>query len=278
MRRVAALLCLLAGCDALFGLDRLDPSVDGGAGVDAPFPDSAKPLDARCDRLGPRVLLQDIGGSHEPTLSADRRDLYFVRDNTTGLDIYHASRLDPTQPFGEGQLVAGLSSAFSDTDPALTADGLLIVFKSNRSGADRAYQAKRTATSVFASPELVPGLEMTMVSGIDISPDGLTLYVDDGLHLIIAARPARSEPIETLVVVADRTPFPSASSDGLELYYNGEGVVRRTRGDTSEPFLEGTATVVDESGRDADVLADDSALVFTAGPNNDVVYMRDLCP
>lgn len=277
MRGLAAALCVIAaGCDALFGLDPLEARPDGNSDA----VDAALPADVAPDCLfGPRELLYD-GGAHDPTLSADRKELFYAYDLGSGYDIYRTVRTDTSAPFVAAAIVAELSSASKDTDPALTADGLMVVFISERGGnGPRAYQATRTSSVVaFTTPQLVPGLENTPVSGIDVSGDGLTLYYDDGARLVAAERSARDQGILVVrIIAAESTPFPSVSADGRELYYNGPGVMRRTREDLSASFVVATQTVVDDGGADADILPDGSAIVLTGGASSNVVYLRDHC-
>ncbi len=277
MRGLAAALCVIAaGCDALFGLDPLEARPDGNSDA----VDAALPADVAPDCLfGPRELLYD-GGAHDPTLSADRKELFCAYDLGSGYDIYRTVRTDTSAPFVAAAIVAELSSASKDTDPALTADGLMVVFISERGGnGPRAYQATRTSSVVaFTTPQLVPGLENTPVSGIDVSGDGLTLYYDDGARLVAVERSARDQGILVVrIIAAESTPFPSVSADGRELYYNGPGVMRRTREDLSASFEVATQTVVDDGGADADILPDGSAIVLTGGESSNVVYLRDHC-
>jgi hypothetical protein len=269
---------MVAGCDALFGLDLLEVRPDAVSG-DA-LTDAARPVDVQPDCLFAQRELLYSGGAHDPTLSADRTELFYAYDLGTGYDIYQAVRSDTNQPFAAGGIVGALTSAGNDTDPALTADGLLVVFISDRGGTGpRAYQAKRgSIVTAFSAPQLVPGLENTPVSSVDVSPDGLTLYYDDGARLRSVSRTARDQPILVLQEIAmESTPFPSLSADGLELYYNGPGVMRRTRHDTSSSFDLAPPVSVDDGGADADLLPDGSALVLTGGNGSDVVYLRERC-
>lgn len=274
---MAAVLCVMAaGCDALFGLDPLETRPDGNADA----VDATLPLDVGPDCMfGPRELLYG-GGAHDPTLSADRTELFYAYDVGAGYDIYRTVRTDTSMPFSVTGIVGELSSNTNDTDPSLTEDGLMIMFISERGGnGPRAYQATRMSrTAPFSVPLLVPGLMNTPIVGVDVSPDGLTLYYDDGAKLVAANRSGRDQPVIVLHDVAlDATPFPSVAADGLELYYNEAGVMRRTRPDTSMAFEAATRMTIDDGGADADVLPDGSALVLTGGAASDVVYLREGC-
>ncbi len=116
----------------------------------------------------------------------------------------------------------------------------------------------------------------TPIGGLDLSPDGLRIYLDDYARLVTATRTSRtgSFGLQTQVM-GENAGFPSVSSDGLEVYYNGGGLIRRTRASTSAMFDGATATVIDEGGYDGDLTPDDQTLVYTGG---NVTYISTRCP
>lgn len=276
MRGLLPCVCILtAGCDALFSLDHIGP----GAAIDAPS--GVIDGDAPGCTYSPRIALQNTGGSHDPQLSSDRKDLFTVRSPSGNYEIYESVRTDTTVPFGTGTAIASLANNADDSDPAVTDDGLMILFKSNRSGSYRIYQATRTSRGgAFGTPSIPAGLTNQTVYGIDISPDGLTIYIDDNAKLVMATRSSRTASFgPTQMVTLEKNGFPSVSADGLELFYNGAGVVHRTRSSTTALFDGGSTTQVDMGGSDADILADGSAIVLTGGTSFDTVYLRERsCP
>lgn len=278
MRAVLCICVVAAGCDKLFSLDHIDQ----GATIDGPLADGDGGVpDAPACMYSPRLQLQSTGGSHDPQLSTDRLDLFTVRSPAGNYEIYESVRGDTTTQFGTGTAIASLASSSDDTDPAVTDDGLMILFKSNRSGAYRIHQATRTSRGgAFGTPSIPAGLGNQTVYGLDISPDGLTVYVDDGAKLVMATRSSRTASFgPPTMVTLDRTGFPSVSADGLELFYNGAGVVHRTRDSTTASFDGGSTTQVDMGGSDADIVADGSAIVLTGGSLFDTVYLRErACP
>ncbi len=267
--RRASLLLALVGCDRVFGLEPID--VRG----DVPSSDTADGGDAGPCFL-PRQLVLGVTG-FDPMLTHDKRTLLYARNAGT-YDLFQATRADlvPTTAFKNETAFAELNTQADETDPSLTEDGLLIMFTSNRSGAWRAYQAQRTTmTGTFTAPVLVPGLTTTTISGLDISPDGLTLYFDDTVSFAIAQRGSRDDAFADLIRPSlDHAEYPSVTANGLELYYNAAGIVRRTRAGKTDPFDGGTARVVDEGGSDADITPDGNTLVFRGGTS---LYTRERC-
>jgi WD40 repeat protein len=275
---------MAAGCDALFDLDHINQSSDDG-GVDGPAADGNNdaidaPPPAECTSFAPRQNLQNgIAGSHDPTLSRDRKELFLVRRPGSNYELYRATRADTMIQFGTGTPVNELNDAsYDDTDPALTDDGLMIVFKSNRGGSgSKAYQATRTAVGgPFTAPVSLPGLANQPVSGIDLAPDGLTVYIHDGTLLLQATRTARTDPFgSTTVIATNFGSFPSMSPTALVVYYNGSGLVRRKRNTTGQSFDSFGEQSVDAGGADADMISDGTAIVFTAGVSSDFIVIRE---
>src|SRR5262249_5860476 len=125
-------------------------------------------------------LLTGLSG-YDAQLSADGLELFFVRGTATTWDLWHAKRADSSLPFTAGLVLTELATSnLEETDPALTEDGLTLVFKSNRITGQHAWQATRAnKTTPFSTPALVAGLEDIPVFGLDVSPDGTTIYYDD---------------------------------------------------------------------------------------------------
>jgi hypothetical protein len=264
-------VCVLGGgCDIVWRLDDLRSDA-------STVHDGVRPADALCGGFGPRDMVIVSMGNNDPTLSADGLELFFVRGSPGVYELWHDTRQNTTELFTGGTPVVELNSTSEDSDPALTEDGGFIMFKSDRSGTPRAYQAGRLASGdIFTTPVLVPGLEAVPVFGLDLSPDGLTIYYDSGGQLVTGTRAGRSAPLINLnVITPDRVQFPSVSADGLELFYSGAGgLMHRTRTDTASKFDPATDTVVDDGGGDGDITPDNKHLVFTGGS---VTYRRDRC-
>lgn len=265
----------LPACDQLFDLRPVrDPATRDDA---APHPDG--PSDSRAadtahasgDAIAPcfdsPAPVPDISDGLDPQMSADRLEVIYAKSTTGIYDLYHATRSSTADTFTES-LLTELYSSLEETDPALTADGLLIIFKSNRNGnGQRAFQATRTATDLaFGNVQLAPGVENIAISGLDISPDGNTIYIDDGSHLYVAHRPANSAAFGPPIQVSSgHIDYPSVTPNGLEVFSNGTGVVRATRATNANTDQFKGADSIFMNGNDADVLPDNSALILVSG-------------
>jgi hypothetical protein len=276
---------MAAGCDSLFNLDHVDTQ-HGDGGTDARADGSADaPPDApasfpACAAFSQRQNLQNgLSGSHDPQLSRDRLELFTARQASSTFDLYRATRSDTMTQFGIGIPVTELDdSVADDTDPALTDDGLMIVFLSNRTGSGfRAYQATRSVVGgQFTSPNPLPGLVVQPMDGLDLSADGLTIYFHLGTALYQATRDNRDNPFGVPLALGNFGAFPSMSPDKLAIYYNAStgGLVRRTRVAPSDGF-NGTEESVDGGGSDGDMISDGTAIVLTTGANSDIVVIRE---
>lgn len=187
-----------------------DPPSDGAApGGDAPRGDAGVGSDAGSDGgtvsclqrwitggsglalSQPQVLLATSADDRDPWISADGRQLYFGRNpgvNGTNTDIYVATR-DPTAlEFIAAGPVVNLDTTADESRAALSGDGKLVVFSSNRGATGGPFQifvSKRNAvTDPFGSP-VAP--DQALVASVNtagdnyydpfLSPDGLHLYV-----------------------------------------------------------------------------------------------------
>ena len=219
--------------------------------------------------FGSPVALEGvIGNASDPSASADPLELWFSR---TGIvptyDIAGASRTTATAPF-ETTLDFPYNSTASDRDPALSGDGLSMVFISDRDGTPAPLEAVRTSkTAAFSAPAPLP--IDAVDGGIDLSADGLTLYVADaGGDLRSATRASRTAPFDrSTEVLAAGIVAPAVSADELELYYartDTIGVYRRTRASKAEPFDKDEMLVLADAS-DPDVSADSLRLYVKRG-------------
>jgi hypothetical protein len=277
-------LLLLGGCDFIFRLDE----------VPAPPGD-----DARRDSRGSNCTTADITfhpvncgsvpfagtpteltefAGHvagDPTIRGDELEMFYVRGTTAGYQIAHAVRAASTSMF---ELVG--DAEFSDpnaveTDPAINADGTYVAFVSTRGGgAAHVYLAHRECDTWETA--LAPGLESTVVMGVDLTWDALGLYYSvPGVGIYQVHRSSTAEPFGTPLLVLSSGLYPAISSDELELYVPNGGTYRATRTSVDAPF--GVMSLALDSGGDPDVTVDGTGLL-TARVGSSAQMLRRLCP
>lgn len=131
--------------------------------------------------LGPSV--NSKSGESGGQLSADRLTLVFRSDRRGGqggLDLWMSERPAIDQPFGEAvNLGYGVNSRASETGPALSADGLTLIFHSSRSngrGHDLWQSRRPDRNSPWANPRNMGSINSGgLENRPSLSSDGLTL-------------------------------------------------------------------------------------------------------
>ena len=271
MRR-ALLLLLCAGCNRALGLDpttELDAYVAPGC-AGARFVSTTD------------LTVTTMGEIHDPTL-LDQDELWFTYHEAGGpYQIASATRADTTQAF-DAPVIGSFVRSDNDTDPAITRDGLHILFITDDA---RVYQADRpTRTSPWSAAALVPGIDGEGVGvGFDITPDGLVIYMADAAGIRTARRSYPTGTFGPVTVLAAGLPtaFPTISPDELELFFNPMGgdtageLHRITRTDRTLDFDLATEQVVYQSAVDADITADAQTLVYKHGGDLQAAHRE--CP
>ena len=129
--------------------------------------------------------LNSAGDELTPHLSESDRALYFARrTEPEGADLYVARRADLEANFEAAVRIDELSSEADDLAPALTDDGLVIVFASSRAGRlDLYYATRATTDDPFGQP--VP-LHDLNTSAVETDPcvtrDGCFIYFASDRH------------------------------------------------------------------------------------------------
>lgn len=160
------------------------------AAVDAPF-------------SAARDITAALGGINATTLvmTADELEIVFDDDwqTATGSDMYRATRVSVSDPFGPPEPITELNTpgAVRDYGPRLSPDGLEIFFTRYDAGARSMWHARRASrTQSFDAPTriVVPGTT-DQEAGATPSADGRTLFFvrDDGDGYRIL-RATRSDP------------------------------------------------------------------------------------
>jgi WD40-like Beta Propeller Repeat len=205
-------LALFSSIVGVFGLvwacggdDSTTPIVD--AGVDAPdtaIADTSPPFDIQlpdtspvpdidggpmCDpakAFDPPTLMAEInttGTEASLRLSFDQLTAYFASSRPNGqggLDLWTATRKKITDPFSAFTNVSVLNSPQVDTHPSITADGLTLIFESNRISPSASVLIGRRAdtSSPFNPPDGVPSFgNFSVVTDPFVRSDGQILYI-----------------------------------------------------------------------------------------------------
>ena len=205
------------------------------------------------------------GDIMEPFISRDGTTLFF-NDNGTNKDIYYATYVNNTTFQYAGPISAINTSAVEGTPTMDVNNKFYYISTANYSPPtyDTLYSGTWNGSTVTGSAAL-PGLAITTPGfvnfDVEVSPDGSTLYFDDGdfsggksfpdtADIAIAvdsgsgfARIPNSSTIMANVNTADLEYAPAISADGLELFFTrldlnsmGTGIYRATRADAGSPF------------------------------------------
>ena len=258
------LVVCLAGCNQFYGLDQTRLDVD------------ARPIDGPgCSDgvfRGPEVFADPIGDVEiEPQLRHDLREIWFVILGAGANTLWVATRAESSGPFGLATEAPFRGSA-TDQSPALSGDGLRMLFLSNRSGSMTIWETTRASIEdpFPATATILSGLGDYAIESFDVSFDGNTIYFVDLFQssaIYEATRPAFDQPFGPARLVASPARSPSVSPDGLELFYNerpgGNVLFRQTRASTTVPF--GTPERVTDVGEGPDIAANGMTLIIGLG-------------
>ncbi len=119
----------------------------------------------------PVYELNNLGSVICPTLTKDERLIVFAGLNLAGglggYDLWMAGRSDMNLPLGDVNSVDAVNSTANDYHPALSPEGLVLYFASDRSGYLRLYRSERSDLQApfglpeeVVFPEGVPGTQM----------------------------------------------------------------------------------------------------------------------
>lgn len=175
----------------------------------------------------------------------------------------------PYVPFATPILLTGVNSISEDTDPAISADGLELIFTSNRAGGAGGYDLYRairiSTADAFGSVTRVTELATaSSESAPEFSGDALTLYFRRSGDIYRATRPGRLMPFGAAVLdnelssaAVDTNPAISASGLYAVITHEAANTDRElflfTRATTTSPWgvprqLTELSTTASESG------------------------------
>lgn len=237
MRRLG-LCVVLVGCGFRSSRAPEGDAAPAGDGEPAGAPDSAGPNCFAQWRDGPLKLstpqklssLTGGGDDRDPWISPDGRTLYFTSNRNSTQQIFRATRMSPSDPFGPEEPLVNLNVSNKDQErAALTADERTLVLASNRNagGKFELFITQRPDTMIdFGSPNQ-DHLAMLKVRNADnhdpfLSSDGRTLYFTQDMD----------GPAHPRIVFATRLDTNSDFGQPDEL-----GGVNRGGVDTADPAL-----------------------------------------
>jgi hypothetical protein len=200
----------------------------------------------------------------EPFISRDGAYLFF-NDNGSNKNIYYATFVNATTFQYAGPISAINTSAVEGTPTMDVSNNFYYISTANYPTTfDTLYTGTWNSSTVTGSAA-VTGLAITTPGfinfDVEVSPDGSTLYFDDGdfrggnnfpdaANIAIAvytgsgfARIPNSSTIMANVNTADLEYAPAISADGLELFFTrldlnsmGTGIYRAARSNAGSPF------------------------------------------
>lgn len=274
--RLACALCALSACDGdviRLGAGRAAP--DGGAAA---------------GELAEPVLIESLadgdGKDDDPSLSADLRLLYFNSTRSGGAgkeDIWSARRAGVDAAWEAPEPVRELNSEARETGIALAADGLTILFSSDRPGGSGGLDVYRAQRARRADPWSEP----ERVADLSSSSDDLVSGTGAGGHVYLARRDGEDEDYDLFVALredgaegwSEALPLANLNSDDEEsdafevgggaqlLFTRDEELYLALREPGSEQFADAAALVaLNSEADDRDIWAtpDLSYAVFSS--------------
>lgn len=238
------------------------------AGTDASTP---PPIGAT---YGTPVAISQLAGpdgkDDDPTFTRDRTVLFFNSTRTGGIDredIWVTTRASVGAPFTAPVPVTELNTEARETGIALSPDGLIIWFSSDRDGGpgglDVFVASRSTRSAPFGPARLVSALSSSrddLVSAVD--PDLRTIYLarrdddDDDYDLFLAERNDAQQEFGAPRAIAELNTDNEesdafAANGGRWLVFTRKGDLRlAVRSGSGQPFVEQDALAELNSGRD----------------------------
>lgn len=145
-----------------------------------------------------------------PSVTADGLTMFFHSDRTTpnSYDIWVSRRASTDKDWGAPAKVTALSGPAEDVNPAVRADGKMVVFSSTRSGNPDLFVSYADETGALGAPRALTELNTPGAQETDpvISADGLTIYFARGgseRDVYVARRAKVSDPFGAPAAVGD---------------------------------------------------------------------------
>ena len=259
--RIAVLL-FVAGCNQFYGLDetRLATPIDGPGCSDGVF-------------VGPMIEAIPNFSMAQPQVRFDLLELWMEGVFPTDRGIYYARRTSPGAAWGPPVLTPW--SETGDRSPALSADGLRLMFSSDERTGSRIWEITRASIKddFIGMPQPAVGTN-NRGGEIDLSYDGLTVYFSEADEFFQRSRPDLKSAFGDAIMVAKGVTFPGVSPDGLELFYQdavNDKVYRMSR--TSLVGMFDTPVLLLDTGDDPD-MAPNATTLYLHIDNQPAVLVR----
>ncbi len=199
--------------------------------------------------------LERFDPAFSPCLTPDLRTIVFAATLMpgTGYDLYLATRADVSQPFGPPRHLVTCSSPETDAYPAISADGLELIFVRSDPAPQFFRAVRRSSSEEFDVPSLwtPAGYDPAKKQRIE-RPQWLDqrrllyCFVDlarDARWMMVAERADPHSPFGTPREMPFSNPWPlyHVAGNGLRAYHGtAEGIFLAARRQPSDPFGEGT--------------------------------------
>jgi hypothetical protein len=173
-----------------------------------------------------------------PSVSGDGLTMVLSTDRPGGLgsdDLWVSTRPNTASPWGAATNLTVLNSATVEDDPTVAADGLEIVFTSDRSGSlggAALWRSTRPTTgSPWAAPTRISELDSSTIEHSPaLSQDGLKLFFSRSISssdsdFVLASRTARGQPWTVVRTITEINTGlwdfnGDDASDGFSFYYS----------------------------------------------------------
>jgi len=183
---------------------------------------------SRSDPFGTPALLPVVnttnGTIYHPAVTGDGLRIFLQVAGGGPTDLYLGTRTTTAVEFSTPAPLANVNSGSFELIPFISADGVHLLFASNRSGAFLLYESTANA-GVFGAATLVPGVGSGNGAAVDTAPvlsgDLLSLYfastrvdtASTSYDLFVARRTTPTGPFGTPTLVAELNDANAAASD-----------------------------------------------------------------
>lgn len=182
----------------------------------------------------PLAALNTGSDDRSPSVSADGLSLFFHSSRGTSYDLYVSTRTSTGVSFGAPTpLGASINTSFTETSPAISADGQTLYFDRDEGTGSRLFRSTLGPTG-FQAPTPVSELDTGSAHSAALTADGRTIFFASDraggagmIDIWTASRASTQVPFGAIANVAELgtalQEFPDwVSTDGCRLYFTAE--------------------------------------------------------